>query len=118
MNDCTITIMELRRAMERFVSEREWQRYHAPKNLVMGLAIETAELMEHFLWLDVEESRQRGNDPQYRQAITEELADVTCYVLALANTLQIDLSQAVFAKLEKNAAKYPVERYRGRFESD
>lgn len=116
MSDATTTVQQLREAMQRFVRERDWERYHAPKNLAMGLAIETAELMEHFLWLDVEESRQRGADPQHRLAISEELADVTCYVLALANALQLDLSEAVFAKLQKNAAKYPVERYRGRFE--
>ncbi|GBD35262.1 hypothetical protein HRbin36_00371 [bacterium HR36] len=118
MSDATTTVQELRNAMQRFVSERQWERYHAPKNLVMGLAIETAELMEHFLWLDVEESRQRGADPRCRKAIADELADVTCYVLALANCLQLDLSQAVFAKLQKNAAKYPVEQYRGRFETE
>jgi NTP pyrophosphatase (non-canonical NTP hydrolase) len=118
MSDDITTVQQLREAMHRFVAERQWERYHAPKNLVMGLAIETAELMEHFLWLDVEESRQRGADPRHRDAIAEELADVTCYVLALANALDLDLSQAVYAKLQKNAAKYPVERYRGRFETD
>ncbi|MCS7167577.1 MAG: nucleotide pyrophosphohydrolase [Gemmatales bacterium] len=118
MSDSTVTVMQLREAMHRFVAERQWERYHAPKNLVMGLAIETAELMEHFLWLDVEESRLRGAEPAHRQAIADELADVTCYVLALANSLQIDLSDAVLAKLAKNAAKYPVERYRGRFATD
>lgn len=118
MTDQDTTVWQLRQAMHQFVAERQWERYHAPKNLVMGLAIETGELMEHFLWLDVEESRQRGADPRYREAIAEELADVTCYVLALANSLQLDLSQAVLAKLHKNAAKYPVERYRGRFEPD
>lgn len=118
MTDADTTVQQLREAMQQFVAERQWERYHAPKNLVMGLAIETAELMEHFLWLDVEESRQRGNDPRYREAVADELADVCCYVLALANALQLDLSAAVEAKLEKNARKYPVKRYRGRFEPD
>jgi len=118
MTDASTTVLQLREAMQRFVAERQWERYHAPKNLVMGLAVETAELMEHFLWLDVEESRQRGKDARFREAIADELADVCCYVLALANALELDLSAAVADKLDKNERKYPVERYRGRFEPD
>jgi NTP pyrophosphatase (non-canonical NTP hydrolase) len=78
--------------------------------------VEAAELMEHFLWVDVEASRQVALDPAQRVAIGEEMADVACYLLALANTLQLDLSDAILDKLAKNAVKYPVERYRGRFQ--
>lgn len=81
----------------------------------MGLAIETAELMEHFQWIGEEESRQVIFDPQQRPAIVDEVADVACYLLALANVMQLDLGQAVLAKLQKNAQKYPAEKYRGRF---
>ncbi|HXG13090.1 MAG TPA: nucleotide pyrophosphohydrolase [Gemmataceae bacterium] len=117
MSDAITTLAELRDAMRRFVAEREWEPFHSPKNLVMGLAVEAAELMEHFLWIDNEASRAAGQDPVRRAKVADEMADVACYLLALCNTLQIDLSEAVRAKLAKNAIKYPVEKYRGRYRS-
>ena len=101
--------------MQRFVDERDWRQFHSPKNLSMGIAIEAAELMEHFLWMDVEASRQAAQDPAKRIEVGDEMADVACYLLALSNALAIDLSDAVVAKLAKNAVKYPAERYRGKY---
>src|SRR5262245_35182833 len=116
MSDTTTTLATLKEAMARFVAEREWQPYHSPKNLVMGLAIEAAELMEHFLWLETEASRQACADAGKREAVADEMADVACYLLALSNTLGIDLSEAVHAKLAKNAVRYPAAEFRGRYE--
>lgn len=116
MSDVTTTIAALREAMRNFVDERDWSQFHSPKNLAMSLAIEAAEVMEHFQWVDVAESRSRGHDPRHREAIGEELADVCCYLLSLANSLDIDLSDAVRDKLAKNAVKYPATQFRGRFE--
>jgi NTP pyrophosphatase (non-canonical NTP hydrolase) len=82
----------------------------------MSLAIEAAELMEHFQWIDADESRRVGDDPAKLAAIRDEIADVMCYILALANALDIDLSQAVRGKMVKNAAKYPAEQSRGRYD--
>lgn len=82
----------------------------------MSLAIEAAELMEHFQWLDVDESIVRGRDPARRGEIADEIADVCCYLLSLVNALELDLSEAVKAKLIKNARKYPAEDFRGRSE--
>ncbi|MBL8794872.1 MAG: nucleotide pyrophosphohydrolase [Planctomycetia bacterium] len=115
MPDTVTTIAELQDAVRRFAAERQWERFHTPKNLAMGLAVETAELMEHFLWLDGEESRHAADDPAKRQAIGEELADVANYVLNLSLVLGIDLSDAIVAKIAKNALKYPAEQYRGRW---
>ena len=109
MADSVTTLDTMKDWVRRFGAERRWEPFHAPKNLVMGLAIETAELMEHFLWVDCEGSREVGRDPARREAIADELADVTVYVLNLSNTLGIDLSEAVEAKIAKNAIKYPVE---------
>jgi NTP pyrophosphatase (non-canonical NTP hydrolase) len=81
----------------------------------MGLAVEAAELMEHFLWMDTEASRQVVADPARREAVADELADVANYVLNLSLTLGIDLSDAIVAKIAKNAIKYPAEKYRGRY---
>src|SRR5207244_13501393 len=62
MPDATTTLTELKEAMRQFVAERRWEPFHSPKNLVMGLAVEAAELMEHFLWMDNDESRRAGLD--------------------------------------------------------
>ena len=114
-NDAATTVAELRGMIARFVAERDWEQFHSPKNLAMSVAIEAAELMEHFQWIDVPESRQVAEDPQRLQAIGEELADVVSYALALANALDLDVSDAVGRKMVKNAAKYPAEQFRGKY---
>jgi dCTP diphosphatase len=116
MSDEEATVFQLKQAVRLFVDERDWRQFHTPKNLAMSLAIEAAELMEHFQWLDVEESVARGRDPARRDEIADEVADVCCYLLSLANALELDLSEAVFAKLVKNARKYPAQEFRGRSE--
>lgn len=116
MSDTTETVAQLREAVQDFVDERDWRQFHTPKNLAMSLAIEAAELMEHFQWLEVPASVERGRDPAHREAIADELADVCCYLLSLANALELDLSSAVRSKLVKNAVKYPADACRGRFE--
>src|SRR5262245_56290960 len=114
-SDSTTTLAELRNLVRRFVEERDWRQFHSPKNLSMSLAIEAAELMEHFQWIDIAESRQVGEDSGKLAEVRDEIADVLCYLLALANELDIDLSGAIRDKMVKNAAKYPVERSRGRY---
>src|SRR5262245_17852894 len=115
MPDNTTTVAELKSDMARFVSERDWDQFHSPKNLVMGLAVETAELMEHFLWMENAASREVYSDSERLGEIGDEIADVACYLLALSNVLNIDLSDAIKAKLAKNAIKYPVDQFRGRY---
>jgi dCTP diphosphatase len=115
MNDQQTTIDQLRCAVRQFVDERNWRQFHAPKNLAMAVAIEAAELMEHFQWLTPDASRQVAADPDGRNAVGEEMADVLCYLLALADELELDLSAALEAKLAKNCQKYPVAEYRGRY---
>jgi NTP pyrophosphatase (non-canonical NTP hydrolase) len=115
-DDHSTTLADLRDLVRRFVGERDWEKFHSPKNLSMSLAIEAAELMEHFQWIDMAESRCAAGDPAKLAAIGEEIADVLCYTLALANELQLDLSSAVRDKMEKNAAKYPADKSRGRFD--
>jgi dCTP diphosphatase len=118
MPDGTTTVAALKDAMHRFVHERDWEQYHSPKNLSMGAAVEAAELMEHFLWLDNDASRRVAASPAKRGEIADEMADVACYLLALSNVLGIDLSEAIIAKLAKNAVKYPADQYRGRYGAD
>ena len=115
MADDTTTVGELRRLLAGFVAEREWEKYHDPKNLSMAIAIETAELMEHFQWVRNEELPELLADARRREEISEEIADITCFVLALTNALELDLSSAVEGKLAKNVMKYPAETFRGRY---
>jgi NTP pyrophosphatase (non-canonical NTP hydrolase) len=116
-SDATTTVDELRRLVADFVAERDWSQFHSPKNISMALAIEAAELMEHFQWITVDASRDVGRDPKVLAAVAEELADVVAYSLAMANALEIDLSDAVRDKMIKNAKKYPADEYRGRYGS-
>jgi NTP pyrophosphatase (non-canonical NTP hydrolase) len=115
MADLITTVSVLREAMRRFVAERDWEQFHSPKNLVMGLSVEAAELMEHFLWVNNEESHAVVRDPARLGEVADEMADVALYLLALCNTLDIDLSDAITNKLGKTALKYPIERCRGRY---
>ena len=105
--DAQTTVQVLRDMVATFVSERDWEKYHSPKNISMALAVEAAELMEHFQWLTIDESKAVDGDQL--SAVGEELADVLCYGLALANVLQIDVSQTMRRKMEKNRLKYPVD---------
>ena len=115
MPDDQATIHELRQLVEQFVSQRDWHQFHTPKNLAIALAVEAAELMEHFQWLDPQESRAVAHDPLRRAAAGEELADVICYALAMANELGLDVSDTVHQKMIKNAQKYPADEFRGRW---
>lgn len=114
MSDQETTVGELRAMVKEFVDERDWQQFHAPKNISMALAIEAAELMEHFQWLTVEESRA-VTDSVERDAVGEELADVLCYGLALANEMDLDIATIMRRKMIKNVAKYPAEKFQGRY---
>jgi dCTP diphosphatase len=113
-SDANTTLSELRSLVEQFVAERDWHQFHDPKNLAMSIAIEAAELMEHFQWLRSDQLDAVVDDRDMRQAIREEIADVLAYLLAMANRLDLDLSSALVEKFEKNARKYPAEEFRGR----
>jgi NTP pyrophosphatase (non-canonical NTP hydrolase) len=114
-DDSTATLAQLQDRVRGFVRERHWEQFHTPKNLAMALAIEAAELMEHFQWLTPEASIAVADDAEKRAAAGEELADVFCYVLALAEELKLDLATTFFAKMLKNEQKYPADEFRGRY---
>jgi len=114
LTDATATVAELRERVLAFAREREWEQFHSPKNLSMALAAESGELMEHFLWAESRDSSAVLADPKKRGKIEDELADVVIYALEFANIGGIDLAKAIEAKLAQNAAKYPVEKARGR----
>jgi len=109
MPDATTPIAELKTLVADFVAQRNWQRYHVPKHLAMSIAIEAAELMEHFQWVQVESPEVVKQDAERMQQIREELSDVLAYALSLANALDIDISDAFAAKMKKNTGKYPAD---------
>ena len=112
MADDKITLQDLKERMAEFVRERDWEQFHTPKNLSMSIAIEAAELMEHFQWLTVEQSQHL--EEVALQEIGEELADIVIYSLSMANFLNIDLAETVLAKMAKNIRKYPKEQVQGK----
>lgn len=114
-DDQATTIHELKTLVKDFVAARQWEQFHSPKNLSMSLAIEAAELMEHFQWLTTDESRAVGQKAAQLSEVGEELADVLAYALALANVLQLDIATIMRAKMVKNERKYPAGEFRGRF---
>ncbi|MFC2030475.1 nucleotide pyrophosphohydrolase [Chloroflexota bacterium] len=109
------TVAMLRQAVAAFVDARDWQPFHSPKNLSMSIAIEAAELMEHFQWLTTEEAQDAAREPVESAAVADEVADIVIYCLSLCNALDLDVSSAVLGKLEKNEHRYPADEFQGRF---
>lgn len=118
MNDSTTTVAALRELIANFVDARDWRQFHDAKNLSMSIAIEAAELMEHFQWVRNDALASIADDAGQRQAIREEIADVGCYLLALCNALNIDLASAMHDKIDKNGRKYPADEFRGRYKRE
>lgn len=104
-------IEEIRDELRRFASERQWDQFHSPKNLATALTIEAAELLEHFQWLTDAESVTL--DPEVRDKVILELADVFLYLVRLADKLDANLIEAARRKLVINAQKYPVSLAKG-----
>ncbi len=115
MRDSTTTVAELIKLVDDFVAERKWEPFHDAKNLSASIAIEAAELMEHFQWLRSDELDSVPRDAKTMSEVRDELADITAYLLSFANKMGIDVSSALEEKMRKNAVKYPADRFRGRF---
>jgi len=106
-----MSLEELRGALRRFASDRDWDQFHSPKNLAIALSVEAAELLEHFQWTS--EDNPGGLVPGRHAKVGEEIADVLLYLIRLADKLNIDLLAAATKKIQVNATKYPVEKARG-----
>jgi dCTP diphosphatase len=104
---------ELQRILRDFANNRDWEQFHSPRNLVSALNVEAGELLELFQWesanhvVDV-------NDPETRQKIEDEIADVFIYLLRIADKLDVSLEDVAMAKIKKNAEKYPIEKSKGK----
>ena len=113
ISDGKTTILELRERVQTFVSDRDWTKYHNPKDLAMSIAIEASELMEVFQWAGEDEVASLTRDNAGSARVQAELADVVIYCLSLANVAGIDVAQAVVRKIGRNEEKYPAEEFRG-----
>ncbi len=97
--------------IREFRDERDWMQFHNPKNLAISLVLEATEVLEHFQWKSPEQSEAHA--VKARDEIADEIADVAVYLIELADNLGIDIEQAILSKLDKNSAKYPVEKAKG-----
>jgi len=114
VTDKRTTLADLRRRVAEFIAARDWEQFHTPKNLSASIAIEAAELLEHFQWLTDEQAAVALQDEEKLAAVAEEMADVFIYLLSLANTLDVDVSEAVLGKLERNEGRFPADEWRRR----
>ncbi len=103
---------DLRALIGAFIKERDWEQFHSPKNLAMALSVEVSEILEHFQWVNEEESRNLS--PEKVAEVREEIGDVMIYLTELAEKLGIDPVEAAKAKLEINRQKYPAELVKGK----
>ena len=112
MDDHKSTINDAKKIVRKFIEDRDWQQFHSPKNLSMGIATEAAELMEHFIWVESKDSLEELE--KRRQAVEDEAADVFWALLSFCNISDIDLAKALEKKLESSAKKYPIEKSKGK----
>jgi NTP pyrophosphatase (non-canonical NTP hydrolase) len=112
--DTTTTITDLKKRVQKFCEDRDWDQYHGPKDLAIGVITEASELLEHFRFLSETEGNRVVNDLKKRKEIKDELADILFFVLRFSQRFNIDLAKSLKAKLKANAAKYPVKRAKGK----
>jgi len=106
-------ISDLQKKVASFVHERNWKKFHTPKDIALSIAIETAELLELFQWKTNKEIQGLLKDTKYRNRIEEEIADIMIYILVASNTLDIDLSKVVLQKIQTNKERYPIQKAKG-----
>ena len=114
IKDADTHLQEIKDRVLAFAKERDWEQFHAPKNLSMAIAAEAAELMEHFLWQSPEGSLSDMESENLRSKVEEELADVFIFAIEFANMTGIDIATIIDTKMKRNAEKYPVDKAKGR----
>jgi NTP pyrophosphatase (non-canonical NTP hydrolase) len=109
-SDAGTSISELKLLVAEFISDRDWHKYHTPKNIAISVVLEASELLEHFQWSP---PASEEIDTDKRQQIAEEMCDVMAYLFSLANVLDIDVASSMVAKMGKNCRKYPTSDCNG-----
>lgn len=111
--DKETTIHELKLKVKKFCDDRDWDQFHNAKELAIAMNIESSELLEHFRWKKPEEVEALFRDTKKKEEIQDEMADVLYFLLRIAQMNNIDLSESLESKLEKNNKKYPIEKSKG-----
>ncbi|QQR49593.1 nucleotide pyrophosphohydrolase [bacterium] len=110
-NDTNTTLRELSELTQKFINERDWAKYHSPKDISASLSVEAGELLELFLWRSTEKIyTELEQNEKFKTQVKEELADILFCCLNFANLTNIDISQAFRDKLAKSALKYPTSQ--------
>jgi len=110
-------ILKLQQFLRDFAAERDWEKFHNPKNLSMAMMVEAGELLEIFQWLTNDESKLGNLGPEKYQAAKEEMADIFIYLIRLADKLDIDLEKVFWEKMDKNGAKYHLGSEKNKFKN-
>ncbi|MBT0653300.1 nucleotide pyrophosphohydrolase [Geomobilimonas luticola] len=108
------TIEEITLNVQKFCEERDWDQFHGPKDLAIGVITEASELLEHFRFLSEEQALELLSNPQQKEEIEDELSDVLFFLLRFSQRFDIDLTKALLRKIEKSERKYPVEKAKGK----
>ena len=111
--DKKTTIKKLKAIVQKFCEEREWDQYHGPKDLAIGIVTEAAELMDHFRFKTEIEARRYLSNPRKRLEVEDEVADTLFMLLRFAQMYDIDLTKALKRKIVTNNRKYPVHKSKG-----
>ena len=112
-NDCERKIHELKEKVKEFCDERDWDQFHNAKELAIALSIEASELLEIFRWKTDKEVQELFLNEKKKEDIQDEMADILYFLVRIAQMYDIDLSEALDKKMEKNELKYPVEKAKG-----
>ena len=113
-NDSSTTVSQLKQQVREFVSERDWDQFHFPKDLAIGLVIESSEVLEHFRFRSNGEIEHRLADESFRRDLRHELADVLYFTLLMCANLGMDASQILDEKLALSRQRYPIDQAKGR----
>ena len=113
-NDNVCTFQQMKETIKDFVIERDWIKYHTPRNLAESICIESAELLETFQWSLKDNHKNNESNSFQNSNIKDELADICIYCISLSNTLEIDIAQTILKKIGKNKRRYPIEKFKCR----
>lgn len=113
-HDQKYSIEQLKKIMDKFVEERNWRKYHTPKELSVALSVEAGELLELFLFKNSNKDEIISNE-KLMSELMDEIADIFAYLLSIVNALDIDLTYAFLEKMKKNEFKYPTSEFNGNY---
>lgn len=111
-NDNNTRIVELKDVVLKFIKERNWERYHRPKDIAISIAIEVSELLELFQWKTDDEIDKLLRNQKFKDSLKDEVADIMIYLLSLTINTNVDIAEAVFDKMKRNEERFPIEQFK------